>query len=279
MKIILFPTDFSANATHASKYAGILAQKLKANVVLLHIYSIPTISEYQLPNDIENFIWEREKQAKLDLEEYTQVFLKNSGLKEKQVSQRIEYGMISETIVEVATKVHADMIVMGTKGANNFFDKWIGTNALKVTKEANCPVWVIPQYAVIHSPQNILYAADFEEDEILATQRLLEITSNLGSKCQVVHIHEYFDLNIAHEVEETEELLKEEFEEENLKVKSLNRTNIISALETYIKTNKPDVLALAIHEKSFLKDLFNPSISKHFVQEAHLPILIFKKVK
>ncbi len=278
MKTILFPTDFSGNATHASKYAGILAQKLKASVVLLHVYSIPTISEYQLPSDIENFIWEREKQAKLDLEEYTQVFLKNSGLKEKQVSQRIEYGIISDRIVEVATKVHADMIVMGTKGASNFFDKWIGTNAQKVTKEANCPVWVIPQYAVIHSPQNILYAADFEEDEILATQRLLEITSNLGSKCQVVHIHEYFDLNIAHEVEETEKLLKVEFEAENLKVKSLNRTNVISALETYIKTNKPDVLALAIHEKSFFKDLFNPSISKHFVQEAHLPILIFKKL-
>lgn len=277
MKIILFPTDFSENATHASKYVGILAQKLKADVVLLHIYTIPTISEYQLPSDIENFIWEREKQAKVDLEEYTQVFLKNSGLKEKHVSQRIEYGIISDRIVEVATKVHAEMIVMGTKGANNFFDKWIGTNTQKVTKEANCPVWVIPQYAAIHPPKNILYAADFKEDEILATQRLLEITSSLGSKYQIVHIHEYFDLNIANEVEETEELLKEEFQEENLKVKSLNRTNIISALETYIKTNKPDVLALAIHEKSFLKELFNPSISKHFVQEANLPILIFKK--
>ena len=277
MKIILFPTDFSSNATHASKYAGLLCKELKASVVLFHVYSIPTISEYQLPNDIENFIWEKEKQAKLELKEFAQEFIKNSGLKESQVSQRIEYGIISDRIVETAAIVQADMIVMGTKGANNFLDKWIGTNALKVTKEANCPVWVIPQNADIHSPKNILYAADFQEDEIVATKKLLEITNPLGTKCQVVHIHEYFDLNIAHEIEETKELLKEQFEADRISVKSLNRTNVIQSLETYIKSNRPDVLAMAIHEKSFLKELFNQSISKHFIQEGHLPILTFKK--
>ncbi len=276
MKVILFPTDFSENATHASKYLGVLSKQLDANVVLLHIYSIPTISEYQLPSDIENFIWENEKQAKKDLKEYAKIFLKNSGLPEARISQQIEYGIISDRIIDTANTIHADMIVMGTKGANNFFDKWIGTNAQKVTKEALCPVWVIPLSAPIHSPKNILYAADFQENEISAMHKLLEIANPLGSKCQVVHIHEYFDLNIAHEVEETEKLLKEEFEAENLKVKSLNRTDIVHALETYIKTNKPDVLALAIHEKSFFKDFFNPSISKYFVQEAQLPILIFK---
>lgn len=276
MKVILFPTDFSENATHASKYVGVLSKQLDFNVVLLHIYSIPTISEYQLPSDIENFIWENEKKAKKDLKEYTKIFLKNSGLPEARISQQVEYGIISDRITDTANTIHAHMIVMGTKGANNFFDKWIGTNAQKVTKDALCPVWVIPLSAPIHLPQNILYAADFQENEVLAMHKLLEIANPLGSNCQVVHIHEYFDLNIAHEVEETEELLKEEFEAENLKVKSLNRIDIVHALETYIKTNKPDVLALAIHEKSFFKDFFNPSISKHFVQEAQLPILIFK---
>jgi nucleotide-binding universal stress UspA family protein len=277
MKVILFPTDFSENATHAAKYAGILAKQLDAQVVLLHIYSIPTISEYQLPRDIENFIWQKEKEAKKDLKEYADIFSKSSGLLETKISQRIEYGIISDRITEAAHAVHADMIVMGTKGANNLFDKWIGTNAQKVTKEAHCPVWVIPQTAHIHFPKNILYAADFNDDEILATQKLLEITHPLGSVCKVVHINEYFEINIAHHAEETAEMLAEEFEEENLKVKNLNRTDVVKGLEKYIKTQKPDVLAFAIHEKSFFRDLFNTSVTKHFVQESQLPILVFRK--
>ena len=45
MKTILFPTDFSENATHASDYAGLLAQKFNANVVLLTIYSMPIFTD------------------------------------------------------------------------------------------------------------------------------------------------------------------------------------------------------------------------------------------
>ena len=41
MKIILVPTDFSASAENAMVYAGHLARKLDASVLLLHVYQIP----------------------------------------------------------------------------------------------------------------------------------------------------------------------------------------------------------------------------------------------
>jgi len=59
--------------------------------------------------------------------------------------------------------------------------------------------------------------------------------------------------------------------------KNVHRANIIEGLETYMKTHKPDVLALAIYEKSFFEKIFNDSVTKHFVQVGKLPILIFRK--
>ena len=177
----------------------------------------------------------------------------------------------------MANEIHADMIMMGTKGANNFLEKWLGTNAQKVMKKSECPVWIIPQKAPIHPPQYFLYAADFQEDELLVTHKIVEIAEPFGATCTVVHIHDYFEMNVGHRIEETVHQLNEEFDEEVLSVKNLNRADIVEGLKTYIDAQKPDVLALAIHDKSIISQIFDPSISNYFVQKANLPILTFRK--
>jgi hypothetical protein len=277
MKTILFPTDFSNNSVHASKYAGMIAERMNANVVLLNVYTVPTISEYQLPNDIENFIMENKRTAQTNLAEFTGEFLKNSGLQPIKISTRVEYGFIAEKIVDIADELQVDLILMGTKGANNFLEKWLGTNAQKVMKKSTCPVWIIPETAPIQSPQQFLYAADFQEDELLVTHKILEIAKPFGAKCKIVHIHDYFEMNIAHHIEQTVHQLGEAFDEELLSVKNLNRANVVEGLETYIKNHKPDVLALAIHDKSIFSQIFDTSVTNYFVQNSHLPILTFRK--
>ena len=277
MKTILFPTDFSNNALHASQYAGMIAKSMKANVVLLNIYSIPTISEYQLPNEIEKFIHLNQSIAADNLRKFTVKFIEKTGLSEDRIKQRIEYGYIADKILDTARTIEANMIVMETKGASNILDKWLGTNAQKVIKTAECPVWVIPQNTVIEYPHKIMYAADFQEDELFATNTITEIAKIFDAVCQVVHIHDYFEMNVAHHIEETVYQLKNEFDKDKLTVTNLNRANIIEGLETYIKTHEPNVLALAVHEKSFLSKIFDTSITQHFVQEAKIPLLTFRK--
>ena len=277
MKTILFPTDFSTNALHAAQYAGMIAKGMNANVFLLNVYSIPTISEYQLPNEIEKFINLNKSFASDNLREFTVKFIEKTGLSQDRIKQRIEYGYIADKILDTAREIKADMIVMGTKGASNILDKWLGTNAGNVMKTAECPVWIIPQNAKIEYPEKIMYAADFQEDELLATNKIMTIAQTFGSVCQVVHIHDYFEMNVAHHLEDTVHQLKEKFGKEYFSVTNLNRANIIEGLKTYIKKHKPDVLALAIHEKSFLSKIFFTSITEYFVQEAKMPILTFRK--
>jgi nucleotide-binding universal stress UspA family protein len=278
MKTILFPTDFSANALHASEYAGMLAKCFNANVVLLNVHSIPTISEYQLPYEIDNLIKSNQKKSEDDLRDFAVHFMQITHLAADRISQIVEYGFANEKIVETADNIQADMIVMGTKGANNLLDKWLGTHAQAVMKKASCPVWIIPRKATINYPQNILYAADFKEDEVVATQKVLFFCAPLGAKCKVVHVHDYFEINVDNGVQEMVKYLDDEFESvDDVSFTNLNRANIIEGLETYIKTHKPDVLAMAVSEKSFFEKLFDQSITKHFVQGSNIPMLIFKK--
>jgi nucleotide-binding universal stress UspA family protein len=277
MKTILFPTDFSKNATHAARYAGMLAKLYDANLVLLHVHHIPMVPQNSQTPVVKNALSLNEKSAKEDLNVFTNKFIHESNIPAERVSQRVEYGFPAEKIVDTAKAMEADMIVMGTQGASDMMDKWLGTHAQEVMKTAECPVFTIPKNVPIDYPQRILYAADFKEDEILATEKLLYMAKPLGATCKVVHIHDYFEPNVGHIVEETIKDLEEKFKNEDITIQQLHRADIIEGLEGYIKTYKPDVLAMAIHEKSFLSNIFDTSITRHFIQEAKLPMLTFKK--
>lgn len=277
MKKILFPTDFSDNALHASLYAAMLANRLDAEIVMLNVYSIPVFTEFQVPYSDENFYLYGKKEAEDNLKEFVTKFIHKTHISKERVNELIRYGNAADNIVETANNIHADMIVIGTKGASNILDKWLGTNAQKVMENAKCPVWIIPNDTEINFPKTILYAADFKEDEELAMNKILTIAKPLEATCKVIHIHEYVEMNINHEVQHMVNSLENTFEDDDVTFKNLNRGDVVKGLETYLSTTKPDVLAMAIHEKSFLNKIFISSVSEHFVYKGKLPMLTFRK--
>jgi nucleotide-binding universal stress UspA family protein len=235
------------------------------------------VPENPMAYEAQSAIESNKQEAILDLEKFASAFISNAHLHPERVSQRVEYGFPADKIVEVANEIKADMIVMGTKGASDFLDKWLGTNAQKVVKEALCPVWIIPSHTHIKQPQKIMYAADFKENETTATQYFLELVKPLETINKVIHINDFFEQNTESVVHEKVNSLREEFKDDNILIRNIKREDIIEGLETYINTFKPNVLALAVHEKSFLERIFETSVTKHFVQEAKLPILTFRK--
>ena len=278
MKTILFPTDFSNNALHASQYAGMLARSMNARVVFLHVHYIPMVAEYNDNAQIRTIIQNDKMEAEVDMKVFMTKFIEKTQICPDRISHRIEYGAnVPEKILVAARSINAHFIVMGTKGAANTLDKWLGTNAQKVMKESICPVWIIPANAVIKFPRKIMYAADFKKDEFLATHQVLQIVEPLGATCKVIHINDFISMKADKNVHELVGALKDEFKEDNVFVRKINRADIIEGLESYINLYKPDVLALAVHEKSFLENILNTSVSKHFIQGADVPMLTFRK--
>ncbi len=279
MKTILFPTDFTSNSVHASLYAALLAKKTGAKLIILHGYPVPTpiATEQQLIFDTEISVLKSEADATESLTSFIHKFTTDTHLPTTNIIQMIEYGLLSDVIIKVANTTDVDCIVMGTKGTGDAMDRWIGKNAQSVIEAVECPVWLIPEKTTIKQPMSIMYAADFEDNEALATKKMLDIARPLGASCHVIHIHEKFEKNTSKSIENELKKLETTFELDDITFKNLNHEGIVESLETYIKINKPDVLALAVYEKSFLSKICSSSFSQYFVEEASLPILTFKK--
>jgi nucleotide-binding universal stress UspA family protein len=256
-----------------------LAKRFDAKLVLLNVYSviIPVVSESPMIFDKDDIILRRQNDAELSLQVFTDSLILQTSLPSEQIVQLVEYGFVTDVIVDKANEMNVDLIVMGTHGASNIIDRWFGTNAEKVVESSKCPVWVLPEGTPLTMPKVIMYAADFKEDEVSATYEILAIAQPMGASCKVIHIHDYFELNAEHTVKQEVAELKKEFQNFDISIKDLNREEIMKGLETYIRTHKPDVLAMAVYEKSFFNKLFNNSLVEHFVQKAKLPMLFIRK--
>lgn len=279
MKTILFPTDFSDNAIRAAQYAAMLAKRYDAKLVLLNVYSVilPVVSESPMIFDKDDIVVRRQNDAEQSLQVFTDRLIEQTTLPAEQIVQLVEYGLVTDVIADTASKMHADLILMGTHGASNMLDRWFGTNSEKIVESSNCPVWVVPENTSLNIPSVIMYAADFKEDEVTATYEILAIAQPLGATCKVIHVHDYFELNADHTVKQVVSELKDEFQNFDVTIKDINREEIVKGLETYVRTHKPDVLAMAVYEKSFFNKLFNKSLTDYFVQEAKQPMLFIRK--
>ncbi len=278
MTTILFPTDFSKNAVHASLYAGMIARGMNAHLILLNVYSIPMATEYQIPYDVDGFLRISKEAAEENLQAFARELIKATGISHNKVREITDYGQTADCIVKIAQTEKVDLIIMGTKGIANMLDKWLGTNAQNVLESAECPVWVIPENAPLNYPKLFMYAADFKEDDILVTHKVLEIAKPFGATCQVIHIHDYYEpLSNKTVKAKVSELNNEFVDEDDVTIKNINRQEVYDGLKIYVRTHKPDVLALAVYHKSFLSKIFERSITEHFVQEGSIPLLTFRK--
>lgn len=225
MKTILFPTDFSKSDEHAAKYAGMLARSINARVVIINVHS-PIFTKSQ--NELEQCreIAQSKRESEEDLKNFTTIFIEKTLLCPDRIIQCVEFGSsVAEKIVEKAKKINAHFIVMGTKGASNILTKWMGTNAQKVMKISECPVWIIPDNIPIKFPHKVIYAADFKEDKFLATLNVLQIFEPLSVTCKFIHIHDFLSLKFGSMEKELMGSLRQGFENENVLMRNINRTD------------------------------------------------------
>ena len=161
MKRILARTRFSVHAYDAAKTAADIARKTGAELVFLHVFSIPTYEEvlpYQDNNDVAESLFMM-KLVKINFDK----FLASDFLEGIKVAQGVSYTGVYEAITENVVKHEIDMIVMGTHGSSGFVDEFfIGSNTDKVIRKSSVPVLAVKSYGDTNY-RKILFAGDFSD--------------------------------------------------------------------------------------------------------------------
>lgn len=136
-KKILVPVDFSDQSLIALGQSYNLARKYQAEITLLYV-----IEDHGLVSKL--FSKEQDDSLKKQVEENLTKLA--ADVEKKQginVTTMVARGSVYDKVAEVADMISALFIIMGTNGATNIKRKFIGSNALRVVREANVPVITI----------------------------------------------------------------------------------------------------------------------------------------
>lgn len=189
MKKILIPIDGSVCSDQAMQQGLGLAQRLGAQVVLLHVIEdlgqqfSPVLETYWLESTLERELTERAQEVLQGGAQQAQQL----GLSVQTLTQhnRASAGILQEA-------QGCDLIVMGTHGRSGMQRWLLGSVAEAVLQQAPCPVLVVREGSHPHALhwQKLLLTTDGSAASQQALQVGLDLAQTLGLQATVVYVQE-----------------------------------------------------------------------------------------
>ncbi|MFM2207818.1 MAG: hypothetical protein RL213_1793 [Bacteroidota bacterium] len=273
MKKIFVPTDFSPGAEHALRFACELNRKLKATIVLHHSFLIPVYATevpVLLPTDAE-----LHKSSEEGLRQLKERF--RADYPDMRFETLVTAGYAEEEIAETARQHHADLVVMGTKGASGLREALIGTITASVMEKSGCPVMAVPAESSWKNFDRIVFATGYAEGDFANAEWMISFARQLDA--EVVLLHVASDKNDrTYEFDAMErfmERLSEESRYPKLGFKLLDGKDVYEAVGLYLEEIRADLVAMTIHHRNLTEKLFERSLTKRMAYHTRIPLIAF----
>jgi nucleotide-binding universal stress UspA family protein len=136
-KNIVFGTDGSAGSNAAFELVRELATSSGARVYAVHVVELVGGKGGLYPLAADEDVVEAGVRQQVDE-------LSNAGLGAELIVEHINYGGPAKIIAEVASKVDADLVVVGTRGRSPISELLAGSVPIRLLELAKRPVLVVP---------------------------------------------------------------------------------------------------------------------------------------
>ncbi|MCB0756428.1 MAG: universal stress protein, partial [Flavobacteriales bacterium] len=186
------------------------------------------------------------------------------------------FGDPIEILDSYAEKHDVDMIVMGTKGETVVKNRIFGSVASGVLEHVSCPTLFVPANAELNQPQNIAFATDLTniDEEI---QELIAFAQFFNATINVVHVYPDLIDPSTFDEESTKLELIAKTSYPNITFNAVMDDDIIAGLDTYVESDRPDLIAMFTYKSGVLEYLFNESQTEKMAMHSHTPLLIMRK--
>jgi nucleotide-binding universal stress UspA family protein len=272
---ILCPVDFSEASSHAIRFAAALARLEGAALDAIHVSDGNVIAA-----DV-------------------------AALFDPAVLDRVTVrkGQPVAEILNEASTLRADAIVMGTHGAGGFEHLILGSVAEKILRKATCPVFTVPPAAPFAAEaqfKRLVCAVDFSEWSLAALDQACALARDSHGTVTAVHVIEWpWNEHAATPMEGIPEEQAKALAEYRRYLETMARSRLDQtvaevadgqcSVDTKVLHGKPyaeilctaerlraDLIVLGVHSRSALDVFFFGSTTHHVVRRAPSPVLTLR---
>lgn len=271
MKKLLVPTDFSTYADAALDFAVHMAQKVDAEILIMHVILTPvnwaklTREQEKLYPDTLEVI----KKAKIELSTRKSK-ISALGL---NVSELLHFSDGKERVIQFLSLEKIDMVVMGSHGKYGFKSHVLGSNTYTVLRKSEVPVFIVKPGEVAFSFKKVVLATDFKESSGKAFQVLGDTIRLLGGEIELLYVNTPANFMEDQKIREMGAQFLEKFAFYTHDIHIYSAYNVERGIIQYAKAVNADAVALITHGKTDLQQLFSPSVTENLVTYLDKPVI------
>jgi len=277
---LLIALDINDKSQRNTKEAIALAQKLEADVTIVHAVEYIPYYPY-LPYDEKKV----EAAFKHDVEEKLAVIKKEfdeAGVNLKDCI--VEKGKAYKVICDAADRVKATRIVIGV-GPHYMMESIIGSTADKVIRQAHQAVFLLNPYKSFSGFDKIICGYDFTESSEKALQCAHRISKVINASLTVIHVipdslsminSDSSKLDEAARQKVLEKLSELGIDESSLKLEIVHGKPV-AEICSYIEKNEIELLIVGTRSQNTFSRLFIGSTTEKIMRVSPCNIMTTKK--
>lgn len=279
MKSILYATDYSMASVSALRYASSMSHALKMRLVLTHVYDLPTVLGTQLQAPFPDLRSDTAKQERVKLSEFYEEYLGEEAARPKEVVfDPVENMSVLSGIISKATEWHVSLMIVGMKGESALKDLVMGSTAKKLIDKAPCPVLTVPADHRFEKLTDLVYATDFEVEDLRALEKLVVLARVLKARIRVVHVTMDKTYAGTSQMEWFKEMASQKIDYDRIHFEVLKSDDIIHALRDYSENQHAGMIAMLERiQKGTAKKFFYRDKVKRMASSSRLPLLSFNE--
>ena len=272
MKNILVPTDFSENCTKAAHLGIKMAKLYNAEIHFLHLMTTPVdwikldkLKEERYPATVKQIGIAKSKLRELE---------KIAQQQSLECRRFLKFDSGQKGVLEHSGHFHHDFIITGSSGTKGIVREITGSNVEKIVRKANTAVIVIKDEEVVFPFKNIVFVSDFKEDITNAFKQVISIANKCEARIHLLRINTETDFNsIELGLNPIEQLLLKFPELKNYSMAVYNEPSVETGINTFVKQQPVDLIAMVTHGKRGFLSLFSKSIAEGVTNHSTLPVM------
>lgn len=271
MDAILIPVDYSPYAANALVYGLHIAAQTGWKCYVLKVTKLRLASFMQSVEEIAQKEKQTLEEAATQLAAFCDsVQRSRPSLKHISIEQLVRVGLVVEEILSIVDEFNFKLLIMGTQGADRTEKKIFGSNTALVIENTTTPVLAIPASAEFSPIANIVLALDIHTRPNEKTIRFLcDFANAFKANLCLLYVQNKQEA----EIKEMQEQALEWFSYPNVSFQLISDTNVLHGIETFIKENKLDVLALVARDHATFARIFGSSLVREIAHHFYYPFL------
>ncbi len=274
MKRILVPYDFSKVSEYALNLACQISERIDSAIMLLHVIEHPTINSFKtmgvpLEDPMEQIYI---KKMYENIQKKLHEIIMSAEYSDKKIASKIQLGNPFNTIINQITEEKVSLIIVGTDGSEGLNEFFVGSNAEKIVRYAQCPVITVQNQCKNEPIKKIIFASDFEHTQDPFVNQIKDLQRTFDAQLNIVKINTPSSFtSTRNDMKQMTEFVKK-YAFENYTIDIYNNKNEEDGIMLYAEDIQADMIAVGTHQKKGIGHFLVGSIAENIVNNSKIPI-------